>query len=143
MIPLYGILSDHLSRRVTYAAGCLFLIAFAWPYYALLQTRNATWIIAASLIVMTFGHAVLYSVQASLIPELFGTRLRYTGASLGYQLGAPVAGGLAPIIAATLAEAFPGRTWPLALYVALLAAASLICVLRLAETSRKDISAER
>jgi MFS family permease len=89
---------------------------------------------------MAFGHAVLYSVQASLIPELFGTRLRYTGASLGYQLGAPLAGGLAPIIAASLAEAFPGQVWPLALYVALLAVVSLACVLRLAETSRKDIS---
>ena len=70
----------------------------------------------------------------------FGTRLRYTGASLGYQLGAPLAGGLAPIIAASLAEAFPGQVWPLALYVALLAVVSLVCVLRLAETSRKDIS---
>jgi MHS family shikimate/dehydroshikimate transporter-like MFS transporter len=140
VIPLYGFLSDHLSRRGTYVAGCLFLIAFAWPYYALLQTRDPTWIVVATLIVMAFGHAVLYSVQASLIPELFGTRLRYTGASLGYQLGAPLAGGLAPIIAATLAELFPGQVWPLALYVALLAVASLACVLRLAETSRKDIS---
>ena len=51
---------------------------------------------------MTLGHAVLYSVQGSLIPELFGTRLRCTGASLGYQLAPPFAGGLAPLIAATL-----------------------------------------
>ena len=47
---------------------------------------------------MVGGHAILYSVQASLIPELFGTRLRYTGASLGYQLAAPFAGGLAPML---------------------------------------------
>jgi metabolite-proton symporter len=140
-IPIYGILSDRTSRRGTYAAGCLFLLLFAWPYWLLLQTRQPVWIIAATLIVMTFGHAVLYSVQASLIPELFGTRLRYTGASLGYQLAAPLAGGLAPIIAASLVKAFPGQTWPLALYVALVSVVSLVCVLLVAETSRKDISA--
>jgi hypothetical protein len=89
---------------------------------------------------MTCGHAVLYSVQASLIPELFGTRLRYTGASLGYQLASPVAGGLSPIVAAALERAFPVRPWPLALYVVFASAVSLICVLLLAETSRKDIS---
>ncbi len=141
VMPLYGILSDHTSRKGVYAAGCLFLIAFAWPYYALLQTREPVWIVVATVTVMAGGHAVLYSVQASLIPELFGTRLRYTGASLGYQLASPLAGGLAPIIAASLAEAFPGQSWPLALYVALVSAVSLACVLLLAETSRKDISA--
>ncbi|HKI34708.1 MAG TPA: MFS transporter [Gemmataceae bacterium] len=138
-IPVYGLLSDRTSRKGAYAAGCLFLLAFAWPYWALLQTREPIWIIVATLAAMTGGHAVLYSVQASLIPELFGTRLRYTGASLGYQLVTPV-GGLAPMIGAALVHAFPGRTWPLALYVALISAVSLTCVLLLAETSRKDIS---
>jgi hypothetical protein len=79
-------------------------------------------------------------VQASLIPELFGTRLRYTGASIGYQLGAPFAGGLAPIIAASLVEAFPGNYWPLILYVVFVCVVSLVSVLLLAETSRKDLS---
>jgi len=114
-IPLYGILSDRTSRKAAYVGGCMFLIGFAWPYYALLQTREPAWIIVATVTVMAFGHAVLYSVQASLIPELFGTRLRYTGASLGYQLAAPIAGGLSPIVAATLVEFFPGHYWPLAL----------------------------
>jgi metabolite-proton symporter len=140
-IPLFGLLSDHTSRKGAYVAGCLFLILFAWPYYALLETRDPVWVVAATVAVMTFGHAILYSVQASLIPELFGTRVRYTGASIGYQLGSPFAGGLAPIIAASLVEAFPGQSWPLVLYVVLLSAVSLACVLRLAETSRKDISA--
>src|SRR5262249_6634461 len=122
-----------------YVGGCLFLIAFAWPYYALLETRQPVWIILATMTAMTFGHAVLYSVQASLIPELFGTRLRYTGASLGYQFASPLAGGLAPIIAATLVQTFPGQYWPLVLYIVLISVASLGCVLLLAETSRKDL----
>jgi MFS transporter, MHS family, shikimate and dehydroshikimate transport protein len=139
-IPLYGHLSDRTSRKGAYAVGCLFLIAFAWPYYALLDTREPVWIIVGTVAVMVGGHALLYSVQASLIPELFGTRLRYTGASLGYQLASPLAGGLAPIIAATLVNAFPNQYWPLALYIVVISVVSLISVLLLAETSRKDIS---
>jgi hypothetical protein len=82
-------------------------------------------------------------VQASWIPELFGTRVRYTGASLGYQLGAPLAGGLAPIIAASLVEVSGKQFWPLALYIILVAVLSLICVHFLAETVHTDLSDPR
>jgi metabolite-proton symporter len=140
-IPLYGLLTDAWSRRGAYSLGCLFLIVFALPYFALLQTREPMWIIAATVAALAVGHALLYSVQASLIPELFGTRLRYTGASLGYQLAAPFAGGLAPIIALVLVEEYPGAFWLLAQYVILLSVVSLVCVHCLAETSRKDLGA--
>jgi hypothetical protein len=83
---------------------------------------------------------MLYSVQASLIPELFGTRVRYTGASIGYQLASPLAGGLAPIIAATLVHSFSNSYWPLVLYIVAISVLSLACVYFLAETSRKDLS---
>src|SRR5439155_15868213 len=127
-IPLFGVLSDRYSRRRVYAVGCVFLILFALPYYALLETRGTGWIILATVVALAVGHALLYSVQASLIPELFGTRLRYTGASLGYQLAAPFAGGLAPIIAAALVKAFPGHYWPLAAYIISISIVSLVCV---------------
>ena len=105
----------------------------------LLDTRQPWAIYLAVALGLAGGHALLYSVQAALIPELFGTRLRCTGASLGYQLAAPLAGGLAPMIAATLVEVFPGEHWPLATYIVALAAISLVCVWRLAETSRKQL----
>jgi metabolite-proton symporter len=140
-IPLFGLLSDRRSRRAVYSAGCLFLAGFALPYYALLDTREPAWITLATVVALAVGHALVYSVQASLIPELFGTRLRYTGASLGYQLAAPVAGGLSPIIAAWLVEA-TGQSWPLAVYVIIISLVSLGCVRLLAETSRKDLSAD-
>jgi MFS family permease len=92
------------------------------------------------VLTLSVGHALLYSVQASLIPELFGTRLRYTGASLGYQLASPFAGGLAPVIATALVQAFPGQSWPLAVYIILISLLSLLCVLKLAETYRTDIA---
>jgi len=139
-IPIFGILSDRFSRRGTYTCGALFLAGFAFPYYALLATRDGFWVLAAVVLSLAVAHAPLYSVQASLIPELFGTRVRYTGASIGYQLATPVAGGLAPIIAASLVEQFPERSWPLALYIILLATVSLVSVFLIAETSRKDLS---
>jgi MFS family permease len=141
-IPLYGILSDYWSRKGMYTLGCLVLIAFAFPYYALLGTGSTLWIVLAVVFSLAGGHAMLYSVQASLIPELFGTWLRYTGASIGYQLAAPLAGGLAPLIAAWLVQLFPQQHWPLATYIILISVLSLVCVHFLAETSRKDLSAD-
>jgi metabolite-proton symporter len=140
-IPLYGLLSDRWSRKAVYTGGCLFLIAFALPYYALLETREPVWITVATVVALAGGHALLYSVQAALIPELFGTRVRYTGASIGYQLAAPIAGGLSPVVAIWLVQTFPGQFWPLAQYVILVSVVSLACVRGLAETSRKDLSA--
>lgn len=141
-IPLYGLLSDAWSRKRTYVAGCVFMTLFALPYFAMLQTREPFWVMLAVILSLNVGHAMLYAVQASLIPELFGTRLRYTGASLGYQFAAPFAGGLAPIIASYLTLWFPGEMWPLAQYVILISLLSLICTLALAETSGKDLSAD-
>ena len=139
-IPVFGLLSDRLSRRAVFVAGCLGLAIFAFPYYALLETRQPVWIILAIVASLAGGHAMVYSVQGSLIPELFDTRVRYTGASLGYQLAAPFAGGLAPVIAATLVKRFEGQYWPLAVYIIAISGISLVSVLLLAETSRKDIS---
>src|SRR5262249_4634112 len=139
-IPLFGRLSDVWSRKGLYVLGCVLMLAFAWPFYLLLDTREPALIIPGIALAVGVIHAMLYSVQASLIPELFGTRLRYTGASIGYQLAAPFAGGLAPLIATKLVAEFPGQFWPLAVYIVAMAILSLVCVLLLAETSRKDIS---
>jgi metabolite-proton symporter len=137
-IPLFGLLSDRWSRRGTYIAGLGLLIAFAWPYFWLLDTREPIAIYVAVILALNGGHAMLYSVQAALIPELFSTRVRCTGASLGYQLGSPFAGGLAPLIGASLLKA-AGASWPLAIYIMVVATISLLCVLCLADTSRKSL----
>ena len=91
-IPLFGLLSDRLSRRWTYMGGCVFLACFRLPVFRDAANARPAAVVLAIVLSLTVGHAMLYSVQASLIPELFGTRLRYTGASLGYQLASPVAG---------------------------------------------------
>src|SRR5262249_12189113 len=120
-IPAFGILSDFYSRKGLYLAGCLFLVLFAFPYFALLDTRRPELVLTAVVVSLIGGHAVLFSIQGSLIPELFGTRVRYTGASLGYQLAAPLGGGLAPIVATFLDRLYPREYWPLALYIILVA----------------------
>jgi metabolite-proton symporter len=134
-MPLFGHLSDRWSRRKTCMAGCLFLIVFAWPFFWLLETRLLVGIYAAVILALAVGHAMLYAVQGSLIPELFSTRVRCTGASLGYQLSAPVGGGLAPLIAAGLLRAFDDSVWPLAGYIVVVAGISLFCTRRLPETT--------
>jgi MFS transporter, MHS family, shikimate and dehydroshikimate transport protein len=121
-------------------AGCCFLMVFAFPYYALMNSQEPALVWTAIILSLVGGHAILCSVQASLIPELFGTRIRYTGASLGYQLAAPLGGGLAPLIAASLVESYREQYWPLALYVIFVAAISFASVYFLAETSRKDLT---
>ena len=140
-IPLWGILSDRWSRKGVYRLGNLVLIGFAGPYYWLLGTLQPAAIVTAVVLSLAFGHAMLYSVQGSLIPELFATRVRYTGASIGYQLAAPIAGGSAPLIAAWLVHSFPGRPWLLAIYIAGTCILSLVCVHFLAETSRNNLTA--
>ena len=142
-IPFFGMLSDRISRRVTYMAGCVFLILFALPYYALFQGGDSASIILATVLGVSLGHAMLYGVQASLIPELFGTRLRCTGASIGYQLAVPLSGGIAPLIATYLIREFPDQYWPLAAYIIVNSLISLACVYALAETSRRNLSAEK
>jgi MHS family shikimate/dehydroshikimate transporter-like MFS transporter len=137
-IPTFGLLSDYVSRKSVYFAGNVALIVLAVPYYALLATREPTAVMLATVIMLGVVHAMLYGVQAALISELFATRLRYTGASLAYQLAGPFAGGLAPIIATSLVYQFGGSYWPLAAYIALLALASIVCVHLLAETVDSD-----
>jgi MFS transporter, MHS family, shikimate and dehydroshikimate transport protein len=138
-IPLFGMLSDFCSRKAIYFSGNALLILLAVPYYAALATRQPLAIMLASIVMLGFVHAMLYGVQAALIAELFSTRLRYTGASLAYQLAGPFAGGMAPIIATTLVNRFPDRYWPLAAYIALLAVISMVSVFFLAETTHRDI----
>jgi MFS transporter, MHS family, shikimate and dehydroshikimate transport protein len=139
-IPTFGLLSDYLPRKSVYLCGNVALIVLAVPYYALLATRQPAAVMLATVVMLGIVHAMLYGVQAALISELFATRLRYTGASLAYQLAGPFAGGLAPIIATSLAYRFEGSYWPLAAYIALLALASIICVYLLAETADSDTS---
>src|SRR5262245_22761349 len=114
-IPLFGLLSDAIGRRPVYLGGALSLAAFAFPYFWLVDTRDPL-LVGLATIVSLIIVAAMYGPQAAFFSELFGTNVRYTGASIGYQLASPLAGGLAPIIAMWLLKWSGGQSWPVALY---------------------------
>jgi len=94
----------------------------------------------AIVIGVAIGHAAMYGPQASFFSELFGARVRYSGASLGYQLASVLAGGLSPMIAAALLRAANGAWWAVALYMMLLALITLVTAYLATETAARDLT---
>src|SRR6266571_7076652 len=156
-IPLFGYLSDLVGRRLWYLIGCVLMAAFAFPYFLLMNTKDNILFSLAVVLSLTIFHAWVYGPQAALIAERFGTRSRYSGASLGYQLAAPFAGGLAPIIALLLLNGktslaalglskvvvnigAAGSWQAISIYMIVLAVISFLSVLGLKELTRADIS---
>ncbi len=137
-IPWFGALSDRFGRKPVYLAGTVFLLLYCQPFFWLVETRETVWIWTAIVIGM-IGHAALYGPQAAFFSELFGTQTRYTGASLGYQLAAPFAGGLAPLIASWLLVWSGGSTWPIVVYLGLLSVVTIASILLATETRNSDL----
>jgi MFS family permease len=138
--PIAGALSDRVGRRKVYIGGCVFVAAFTFVYFALLDTKVPELIflaVALSFIpVMT-----MYGPQAALIAESFTPRLRYSGASIGYQLASIIAGGPAPFVATWLFSTYHSAL-PIALYVCVCAAISICAALLLPDQTNKDIAHE-
>ncbi len=100
-IPLFGHVSDLIGRRRMYMIGAAAAGLFGFVYFAMVDTRDPTWIFVAIVFSLVL-HSMMYGPQAALIAESFTGRLRYSGASLGYHLASVIAGGPAPLIATAL-----------------------------------------
>jgi MHS family shikimate/dehydroshikimate transporter-like MFS transporter len=137
-IPAFGALSDRWGRRPVYLGGTVFLLLFAFPFFWLMGTKVPA-LVALAVIVGLVGHAAMYGPQAAFFSELFGTRVRYSGASLGYQLASPLAGGLAPLIATALLNWSGGDVAPIAWYLIGMAVITLVSVWCAEETHRKGL----
>ena len=138
-MPFFGWLSDKVGRRPMYLAGAAFSVLAAFPIFWLLDTKNPTIIVWTIAIAMSLTHATMFGPQAAFMPELFGTKVRYSGASLGCQIAAAISGGFAPIIATGLL-AWAGATWPISLYLIALGLVTIVATLAASETRHLDIS---
>jgi metabolite-proton symporter len=139
-IPVFGHLSDRIGRKNMYMIGAAVTGVFGFIYFALLGTGSQP-IIFFAIILSLIPHDMLYGPQAALIAESFTGRLRYSGASLGYQLASIIAGGPAPLIAAWLFGTFNSST-AIAIYIAVCAVITLIATALMTDYTGKDISGE-
>jgi len=139
LIPFFGALSDRVGRRPVYMGGALFCILFTFPYFWLMNTGATALIWLAISLSLFVGHAAMYAPQASFLSELFGTSVRYSGASIGYQLAPIVGGGIAPFIAVWLLSV-TGSYWPIAVYMIGMALITVVSVYLATETSFAELS---
>ncbi|UGS40664.1 MFS transporter [Pseudocitrobacter corydidari] len=138
MIPLMGLLSDKIGRKRMYAVSVALLGLFIVPWFMLLDT-GATWAIMLATVVM-FGilWAPITAVLGTLCSEIFSANVRYTGITLGYQIGAALAGGTAPLIATGLLAKYDGDWVPVAWYLGATVTISLIAIFFASRSRRID-----
>lgn len=141
-IPLWGALSDRVGRRPVYLLGATGIGLWSFALFGLYDT-GSFWLVVLALVVGFLFHGAMYGPQAAFFAELFGTKARYTGVSVGAQLASVIAGAPAPLIAVALLGSFdepsPGRV---ALYVAACAVVTLVAVFSYGETRIRDLGAD-
>jgi MFS family permease len=137
---IFGALSDRYGRRHIFMVGAALEGIWVFALFPLIETRSFVYI-TIGVVIGQLLNAMMYGPQAALFAELFTTRVRYSGASLGYQLGSVFGGALAPIIATTLLARYHSSVG-IAAYVAIACAVSLVSVALLKETYRVELHQE-
>jgi MFS family permease len=139
-IPLSGHISDRIGRRKMYLIGAACVLPFGFLYFGMVDTAIPSAVFIA-IVLSLIPHDMQYGPQAALIAEAFTPRLRYSGASLGYQLASVIAGGPAPLIATALL-AYYKTGFAIAIYIAGCAVVSLVAAALMPDYTGKDISKE-
>jgi MFS family permease len=137
-IPLFSALSDFVGRRAVIVTGAMGIILYAWPFYALIDLRTQTFLVAA-MIIGQMIQSMMYAPLGALFSEMFGTAVRYTGASMGYQLAALLGAGFTPLIASSLHAHDVSRT-PLVVLAAGCGLITVLAVWRITETRGADLT---
>ncbi|PBC72091.1 metabolite-proton symporter [Streptomyces sp. TLI_235] len=138
LIPLFGALSDRIGRKPVYLAGAVGVGVWAFVFFGMVDTKSFGALVAAITIGLVF-HSAMYAPQAAFFSELFATRMRYSGASIGAQFSSVAAGAPAPLIATALLKDY-GSSTPIAVYVAIAAAITVLAVLCSRETRGEDLA---
>ncbi|MFJ6940767.1 MFS transporter [Streptomyces sp. NPDC101132] len=137
-IPAWGALSDRIGRRPVILIGSVGMAAWAFAFFALLDTESFP-VIALAVTAGLLLHGAMYGPQAAFVTELFDTRVRYSGASIGSQLASIVAGALAPIIAVELLKDY-GSATPVSVYLCLAALVTTLTVVLARETRGRALA---
>ncbi|MFF5988316.1 MFS transporter [Prauserella flavalba] len=138
-IPVAAILADRYGRRPVLLVGCVITALAGFPFFWLIDTGSTIAIIAAMMIALPIAHSLTYSTLASFVPELFETRLRYSGSAIGYQVGGMIMSGPVPFVSAALFSA-AGSAWPLSLYIVVGGVLTFGAVYVARESYRDDIA---
>ncbi|GAA1720055.1 MFS transporter [Streptomyces yatensis] len=139
VIPAWGALSDRIGRRPVYLLGAVGVGAWAFPFFLLIDTKGFPALLLAVTVGLVF-HGAMYAPQAAFFSEMFATRMRYSGASIGAQFASVAAGAPAPLIATALLADY-GSATPIALYVIAAALLTLVAVGVAKETRDRDLAA--
>ena len=140
LIPFFGHLSDRIGRKTMYLIGAATMLVASFVFFALLDSGNIV-LIFVGAILGSIPHAMVYGPQAALIAEQFTPRMRYSGASLGYQLASIIAGGPSPLIATWLFVTFQSGM-VVALYMAICVVIAIFATFFMVDYSRKEIHEE-
>ncbi|MFD7921652.1 MFS transporter [Streptomyces sp. NPDC059740] len=138
LIPLFGALSDRVGRKPVYLVGAVGMGAWTWAFFALADTRSFPALVLAVTVALVF-HSAMYAPQAAFFSELFATRMRYSGSSIGAQLSSVAAGAPAPLIATALLQS-SGSSTPISLYVCAAAVVTVVAVVCARETRGRDLA---
>ncbi|MFJ8635626.1 MFS transporter [Streptomyces sp. NPDC093568] len=138
VIPAWGALSDRIGRRPVYLLGAVGIGLWMFPFFRLIDTGGFGNLILAVTVGLVL-HGAMYAPQAAFFSEMFATRMRYSGASIGAQFASVAAGAPAPLIATALLDSY-GNSTPIALYVIAAAVLTVIAVGVAKETRHRDLA---
>ena len=138
MIPIMGSLSDKIGRRKMFLIGAFAMLLYGFPYFYIVNTHEPLLVILATLIGLVVIWPPITAILGTMFSESFSKEVRYTGVTLGYQIGAAVAGGSAPMIAEFLMNQFDGSSIPVSLYIVATAVISILAVLSIKGESAQD-----
>ncbi|MFJ6015437.1 MFS transporter [Streptomyces sp. NPDC092952] len=138
VIPMWGALSDRIGRKPVYLVGAVGVAVWTFPFFALIDTRSFGNVLLAVTVGLVF-HGAMYAPQAAFFSEMFATRVRYSGASIGAQFSSVAAGAPAPLIATALLADY-GSSTPISLYVIAAALITLLAVGCARETRHRDLA---